>query len=262
MHAPVIPVPGTPEHDEAMAAKFEAGNTNAVIPPPVEPDADRPAWLPEKFKTPEDMAAAYTALSAKLGSTDAPATPDTTDDATPKDADSLDAARKTVAEAGLDFDALAATYAEAGVLGEADYAALEAAGIPKDIVDGFIAGQVAVADNLRNAAFGIAGGEEAYTSMVTWAQANMSPAEISAFNQTVGGTNADQVKFAVSGLKARYEQVNGTDPSLLGGGLSGAVDDTFANWHQVKTAMKDPRYSKDAQYRQGVEAKLGRSNPT
>ena len=28
---------------------------------------DRPEWLPEKFKSPEDMAASYSALESKLG---------------------------------------------------------------------------------------------------------------------------------------------------------------------------------------------------
>ena len=31
---------------------------------------DRPEWLPEKFKTPEDLAKSYTELQSKLGSKD------------------------------------------------------------------------------------------------------------------------------------------------------------------------------------------------
>jgi hypothetical protein len=161
----------------------------------------------------------------------------------------------------LDFDQLADDYAVNGALSDEAYAKLEEAGIPKEIVDGFIAGQVAVADNLRNAAFSVVGGEDQYKTMVQWATTSMSPAEINAFNAAVNGSDADQIKFAVSGLKARYEQVNGSEPNLMGGQQSTNTGDTFDTWFKVKEAMRDPRYSKDAVYRRGVEEKLGRSNP-
>jgi hypothetical protein len=254
----VPPVPGSPEHDAALAAKYDAAQG---VPGATDdsqgatPDAAdaRPAWLPEKFKTPEEFAKSYDELQKKLG---APAEPAV------NDGDAADAAaRATVADAGLDFDKLADAYAVNGQLGDEDYATLEAAGIPKDIVDGFIAGQMAVAENLRSAAFATAGGEENYKAMIGWATANMSAAEVAAFNQTVAGNSADQIKFAVSGLKARYEAVNGSDPKLMGGDGSNSQGDTFATWFSVKEAMKDPRYSKDAQYRRGIEDKLGRSSP-
>lgn len=251
----VPPVPGTPEHDAAMAAKFDAANADPATPATTPADETRPEWLPEKFKTVEEFATSYAELEKKLGKpADAPAAD--TGDA------SADAARATVADAGLDFDVLAGEYAESGTLSDDAYAKLEAAGIPKDIVDGFIAGQVAVAENLRATAFAAAGGEDSYTSMIQWASTSMAPAEVAAFNQTVAGNNADQIKFAVAGLKARYQAVNGSDPSLLGGDHNASNGDTYDNWHQVKTAMKDPRYSKDAAYRKSVEEKLGRSTPT
>lgn len=255
----VPPVPGSPEHDAALAAKYDAAQ---VVPgatddtqggAPAAADA-RPAWLPEKFKTVEEFATSYAELEKKLGT---PAVTPAVNDGDASDA----AARATVADAGLDFDKLADAYAVNGSLGDEDYATLEAAGIPKDIVDGFIAGQMAVTENLRNAAFGVAGGEENYKAMIGWATANMSAAEVEAFNQTVAGNSADQIKFAVSGLKARYEAVNGSDPKLMGGEGSNSQGDTFATWFSVKEAMRDPRYAKDSQYRKGVEEKLGRSSP-
>lgn len=49
------PVDGTPPVDDT---------------PPVSADSDRPEWLPEKYKTPEDLAKAYKELESKLGTKD------------------------------------------------------------------------------------------------------------------------------------------------------------------------------------------------
>ena len=45
----------------------------AVPAQPAAPAAPRPAWLPEKFKSPEDMARSYAELEARLGGKPAPA---------------------------------------------------------------------------------------------------------------------------------------------------------------------------------------------
>lgn len=41
-----------------------------------EPEGDRPEWLPEKFKKPEDLAKSYKELERKLGQRDQPAIPE------------------------------------------------------------------------------------------------------------------------------------------------------------------------------------------
>lgn len=49
----------------------EADNAEVAVEatdvPVTESTVDRPEWLPEKFKTPEDLAASYTSLEQKLG---------------------------------------------------------------------------------------------------------------------------------------------------------------------------------------------------
>ena len=51
------PAPESQEHINEMLAKVEGTEQNP----------DRPEWLPEKFKSVEDMAKAYSALESKLG---------------------------------------------------------------------------------------------------------------------------------------------------------------------------------------------------
>src|SRR5690606_27809848 len=86
-------------------------------------DPQRPAWLPEKFSSPEDLAKAYAELESKLGGQkkeETPATPPTKEEA-----------EKAVSEAGLDMAALSKEYAELGGLSEDTLKALEAKGITR-----------------------------------------------------------------------------------------------------------------------------------
>jgi len=53
---------------EVAAADGRDFVTEADVEQAEAPVADRPEWLPEKFKTPEDLAKSYTELSQKLGS--------------------------------------------------------------------------------------------------------------------------------------------------------------------------------------------------
>lgn len=254
---PAAPAVGTPEHDAAMVAKYDEGKTEPANEPAVAGAESRPEWLPEKFKSPEELSKAYAELEKKLGTpTKEPTTPDSNGSDT-----ETDPAKALVTDAGLDFDLLSDEFAQSGELSTDSYTKLEAAGIPRDMVDSYIEGQMAIANNLRNEAFTVAGGETNYTAMVQWAAANMSAAEQAAFNTTVSSSSADQVKFAVAGLKARYEAVNGSSPDLTGGEGSTSGAEVFESWAQVKEAMKDPRYAKDPAYRGRVEQKLGRSNP-
>lgn len=163
--------------------------------------------------------------------------------------------------AGLDMGALSAEFAENGELSAESYEKLEKAGITKDIVDLYIEGQKAVVERIQLTAYSVVGGEEAYGSMIQWATANMTDAEIDTFNKAVNSTNPDVVKLAVTGLKGRYEASNGSEPDLAGGGFGAADGPSFESWAQVTEAMRDPRYAKDPAYRRGVEQKLARSNP-
>ncbi len=167
------PAPGTPEHDAAMAAKVDASAAaaaaNAVgapAAPAAAPATERPAWLPEKFKSAEDMVASYKALEAKLGTTPAPAAAAPAV-ATPVKAGAAlevpapEAAAAAVANAGLDMGALQSEWqTNGGDLKPETYASLEKAGIPKAMVEGYVAGQKALAADYDSSAYATAGGQE------------------------------------------------------------------------------------------------------
>lgn len=252
---PVAPV----GHDAAMIAL--ADGTAAPVVPVVPADATRPAWLPEKFKTVEEMAASYKELEAKQAGTKpaevAPVVP-------PKDALVIatpDAAAAAVAAAGLDMAALNSEFAKTGALSAASLAALAAKGFDKATVDGYVAGQQALATAFQSEVKGATpGGAEKYQEMVEWAKVSLTDAEIGAYNAAMNTSNKDQAKLAVAGLGARFTAAVGSEPNLSGGRVDGGAVDVFESIAQMKVAMGNPLYKSDPAFRKAVQEKLGRSS--
>jgi hypothetical protein len=216
---------------------------------------DRPQWLPQKFKSAEDMAKAYAELESKLGGNKPAATPEATPEAKPPE--NPEAA---LAEKGMKLDEFSQEFAKNGELSAESYEKLTKAGFDKGLVDQYIAGQQAVAAQFQDSIMSEVGGAEKYAEITTWAKANLSPSEIAAYNTAVSSGNADQAKLAAMGLSAKYTREVGSDPQrMLGGGKGGAVD-VFESTAQLTEAMRDPKYKNDPAYRAKVQAKLSRSN--
>lgn len=250
------------DHDQKMMDKVDAANA----PLPNEgaegtQTEDRPQWLPEKFKTAEEMAKAYSELESKLGAPKPPADTPATPVADPAAATEADV-EKALAPKGLNLQDFNAEFAKNGELSADSYEKLAAAGYDKGLVDQFIEGQKARSSQYDNQIMSEVGGADAYSDMVNWAKANLTPAEIDAYNAQIGSGKQESAKLAAMGLKAQFEKANGSDPQRLIGGQSGGAGagDVFESMAQVTTAMKDPLYKSDPAYRAKVQAKLGRSN--
>ena len=259
---PQAPVPGTPEYNAAMAAAAGGVEIQAISPdgkqvsqvadpaaPPAAPD--RPAWLPEKFQSAEDMAKAYSELEKKLSApVTSPAQP--TDQQTPPDPN------QPPQVPGVDVNKFFSEFSQNGTLSETSYAELAKAGLTKDVVDNYIAGQTAMQNARTQAGYQAVGGEENFKQMVSWAQANMTPAEIQAFNSQVSSPSQEAALLAVQGLQARYTAAVGSAPKNLLGGNASAVAPTsgYQSREQIVQAMSDPRYGADPAYRNSVMQKL------
>jgi hypothetical protein len=236
-----------PAHIEAMVAKAEGREPEAKSPEGDTPE--RPAWLPEGFNTPEELAAAYAAATKKP-------------DAAPADnADANAAAADAVKAAGLDLATLEAKVLESGTLEDADYAALEKAGIPRAMADAYIEGQKALGEALTARVQGHVGGKEVFDQMVSWAAAGgITAAEAEAFNSVIDSGSEEQIKLALDGLKSKFVASGRNTPALIGGGRSGGATDVYESLPQMMEDMRDPRYAKDPAFRAAVEAKLSRSS--
>lgn len=213
----------TREHVEAMIDAAQAA----------EAEAPRPAWLPAKFKTPEDLAKAYAALERKLGAR--PSAP------------------------SLDIEAMEREFAETETLSDEAYEALARVGVPRHVVDAYIEGQLEKGERIRRDLLDLAGGEQRFEAMRNWAEAALAPEDVEAFDGALSGT-PQQARLAVQGLMQAYEQENGKPPQLVQSAASASGSGAFRSTAEVVEAMRDRRYKTDPAYREQVQARLARSN--
>jgi hypothetical protein len=170
-------------------------------------------------------------------------------------------ARQVTKEAGLDFDNLSESYWETGSLSDDQYASLEKAGIPKAVVDQFIAGQEALISATRQTVFNSVGGEPNYVAMTEWAAENLSGDEIAAYNKAVNSGDPASSMMAVKGLKARYDATVGFEPKREVRGETAKTGSTvYRSISEMERDMADPRYKTDPAFRRDVERKLERSD--
>lgn len=249
---------GTPEYDQAMAAKFRAARDSSVTesplaklttdPTPAQKAAEpvveasakgaRPEDVPEKFWDAQKgsintdaLLKSYTELE-KRGSA-------------PKEVASVqadEAAEAAVEAAGLDFGELHNKIIANGTLDETDYKALAGTGIDKDIVDSYVelVSYKAAAEAEKAVAY--IGGKEASDKLITWAAANLKESEKVQYNTLLAGPDW---RVAVDALKARQAASSPTrgNPTLAtggGGAASGVVG--YATRADMTAAMSDPRY--------------------
>ena len=250
-----------------MVDKVEITSPETTTDKPVEetkPTQSKPEGLPEKFNSVDELVKSYSELEKKLGEQSQP-TEQSVDPVSKTEVkqeqpkSDLDIATKAVDSAGLNMETLSEEFAKDGKLADGSYKSLEKAGIPKEYVDRFIAGQQAIADQQSATVKNLVGGTEAYDSMSEWAGQNLTETEKQAYNTAVNSKDLEAVKLAVVGLKARYAQSTGSEPQLVEGKASPSGEQGFASWAQVTQAMSDPRYAKDPAYQAEVKNKLANS---
>ena len=249
-----------------MVDKVEVQSAETTADKPVEetkPTQSKPEGLPEKFNSVDELVKSYSELEKKLGEQSQPTEksvdPVSKAELKGQPKSDLDIATKAVDSAGLNMETLSEEFAKDGKLADGSYKSLEKAGIPKEYVDRFIAGQQAIADQQSASVKSMVGGTEAYDSMSEWASNNLSETEKQAYNTAVNSKDLEAVKLAVVGLKARYAQSTGSEPKLVEGKASPSGEQGFASWAQVTQAMSDPRYAKDPAYQAEVKNKLANS---
>lgn len=235
-----------------------------VARPKQEDTEDRPEALPEKFKSVEDLAKAYTELEKKLGQ---PKQTEETkeeenkqsDSKEPEDGEKTDEKPEDQTEAPKthDLSKFSEEWVEKGELSENSYKELQKLGYPQEFVDTYIEGFQAIQDRQVGEVYKTVGGEENYKAMTEWASANLPENEVASYDNIITGNDPSQTKLAVKGLWAQYTEANGKQPKLIGGSQSGVGSVTpFRSTAEVVKAMSDPRYSNDSAYRKDVEKRL------
>ena len=237
----------------------EEAQTDEVTETTEEQQTERPPWLPEKFKSAEDMANAYSELEKKLGQ---PASEEQQEEEPQQTEETENENEKT--EAGNYNEAVVEARKEFfendGQLSEETYQKLEQVGLPRDLVDSYAAGQQALLQSEEAQIKGVAGGE--YDQMAEWANEHLPSEEVDAFDEAVTSGSVQQAKLAVQGLYARYQNATGSRPkTLVQGSVSGTSTMPFKSMQELARAQSDPRYrSGDKAYHEEIDRRLAVSN--
>ena len=219
---------------------------------------ERPEWLPEKFKSAEDMANAYSELEKKLGAganeqeqqEEQPTNDEQNEeDNTEQNTDTTN----VIAEASREF------FENDGVISEETYKNLADAGLPKELVDSYAAGQQALMQSEEGSIKAVADGN--WDAMAEWASNNLSQEEIDTFDDIVQSGTVEQAKLAAKGLYAQFKAENGVTPKLTQGSVTGSATMPFRSNQELARAMSDPRYkSGDKAYHEEIDRRIAVSH--
>ena len=239
---------------EQVTLEEEAAN----IEEQEEQSQDRPEWLPDKFKSPEDLANAYNNLETRLGkSSEEESEEDLPPTEKPSEGESNQ--NDAITNASVEFF-------ENGGLTDDTYAKLQEVGLSRELVDSYIEGQSALQQSGEEALLATVGGRESYEKISDWASENMSEKQLSAYNQALENGTDEQAELAIDWLKGKYEEANGVSPTLAQGKTAGSGVSAFESRAQVMAAMSErdatgrKRYEVDPAYRAEVERRLALSN--
>lgn len=264
----------------AMAAQARTGVTRASVAEPTKDE--RPAWLPENYKTPEDFAKSYKELQAELtrvkqggkpaekpaGEKPADAKPSLDglklgEKPTEKPAEGAPkTAEEAVEKAGLDMAALSKEYQEKRALSPESMKALEKVGISKEIVDSYIAGQEAIAEKLHADLHTVAGGKAQFEQMFAWANENLPNTDRETLNKTLKTGDHQAIKMAFAGIHSKWTAAGQDEPTgqITGTKAGAGNSDRYTHRDEIMKDMKNPEYKTNEAYRKNVMAKIKRSN--
>jgi hypothetical protein len=286
------PVTGSeaPTPTPEQAAADEAARARATGGAEPVPTDKRPEWLPENFKTVTEFVtsanetrAALTRTQQELSALKKVEQPKAGEQPAPKEGEPPktgeqpkqgeqpqnpeQAAQQAVQTAGLDVTTWQTEFAQTGDVAEegrtkiADALKAQFGEAARQVVDQFIDGQKARVSNYSAEVMKVAGGQEQYAEMVTWAKSNMSDAEIGKFNEAVDSFDVTSAKMAVDALKSRFTSARGSAPKLITGeNTTPSEQQGFSSTFEMTKAMSDPRYKSDPVYRKSVEQRAMLSN--
>jgi hypothetical protein len=256
--------PGTPEYDAAMVAKAEGAAAPESTPPSnetPETSEETPKYA-NKFQSVEDLEKAYLEAQKLISSgqhkepqaANTEETPPTTD--LPERPEASDESAED--SGGIDFEKYSRSIAENGALTDEDYTELEAKGLPRGVVDAYVAGLQTQAQARVNAVAEALGGEETFEAVRQWASSNLSDDEFAAVQSQLQNAKSEaEVILTYQTLQTRYNQANPGEASLVTGKTSSTPSARpYGNKQELTEAMADKRYQVDSAYTKEVEERL------
>nr|DAQ15513.1 MAG TPA: capsid assembly protein [Caudoviricetes sp.] len=173
----------------------------------------------------------------------------------------IEALGKDLIAKGVDFLGAIEEYQNNGELSQKTYEALEKAGYPKEVIQGFVETRKAIDNKYAQDVMNHVGGEKDFRELQSWMKGNLSKSELDAYNEAVNSENLNAVKLILDGIQAKRVAKQGTrKATLLGGVASKSAPKGFSGRDEMIKAMSDPRYGIDRAYTISVERKMSLSN--
>jgi len=253
------------DHEAAMMAVADAqealGQNDANIPVDSKEGDTQEELILGKFKTQEDLIKAYSELEGKLGGKQDPQQDQPPIETDPQQEEAQQTAEEVVTSKGLDYAKLEAEVAQNGQLSLESLALLSGAGITNEAAQNYVSNvlsqQKAVDESFNKIAFDVAGSEESYTTLLTWAEENLDNSQKQVFNHANNSNNPALFQQAVQSLMFQMESSYGSDPAVrIGGKTSRPTQQGLNSEGSIVSAMSDPRWLSDSSYRREVEQKL------
>ena len=244
--------------------------------------AKQDKMLAGKYKSAEDLEAAYLELQKKLGDTPETeqAEPETeyqlyTDDGSVN----YDTANELYGEQlgnlfksnDIDPFAMSKHFEENnGTLADDMYDKLATAGLSKEVVDNYLSGvrgelgiepkqaSPVLSDSEIKDLKNIAGGERGYDNLMDWAGNNLTEQDAKSYDDVLATGNASAIKFAIKALMGQYEDANGRDSKIVTGKESST--ENYRSMAEVVRDMNKPEYQTDEAFRDDVLRRLSASN--
>ena len=245
--------------------------------------AKQDKMLAGKYKSVEDLEAAYNELQKKLGDKPAETAEDTaeteyqfyTDDGSVN----YDTANEvygtklgeTFKENGIDpFEMNEYFDKNNGTLSDEMYDKLGEAGLSRPMVEAYLKGlrnelgypqenaEPVLSESEVDEVKSIAGGSEGYDALMDWAGENLSKEDAKNYDDVLATANKSAIKFAVKALMGQYEDSQGRDSRIVTGKESST--ENYRSMAEVVRDMNKPEYQNDEAFRDDVLRKLSASN--
>ncbi len=242
----VAPQGGMPEGLDANGDPIVEGGGQASTPT---------EKIGGKFDTQEDLLKAYQELEKKQSQ--APTTPTIPEETkTPE--------TPTETPTGLtdeSFTEYVNEFNKDGSISDKSYADLAKQGLPKAVVDNYIAGQVAVTQAAVSSAQEVVGGEEAYNDLIGWAVENLSDAQKADFNTKVTSGNPETARDAIEYLQ--FKRGGNAEPQarrVQGQALDNSSGvKVFKDIGELRVAHANPLYGHDKHYTETIDKRYLKS---
>ena len=256
----IDPTEQNQEEQKAEAQAFEQGKANQEA---LQADREanfeenerenQPPLIDGKFKSQDDLLAAYKELEKKLHK------PEEETEEQPQE----EAKEPEIPVSQQSMQKAADVFKEKGELTPEvidDLSKMDSKELVKAYMDFYSKNQTqTIEQKAVTEIHNIAGGEQGYNDLVQWASTNLPEQDVMQFNKVAESNNVPAIKFAVEALNSRYRQKEGYEAPLVTGKPVADGAKPYRSQAELARDIANPLYNTDPAFRNDVETRLSLS---